>query len=126
MPLFHTDLGREPQLRAAKFRLVDAPHAIHLDLRNASLRTKEKKSLKEGTTMCFRPPSFDDMMKKCPSCGTFNPPENDKCKKCGNDLPTEAPAPGAPAAPGGAPAAPGAPKAPGAPAAPGAPKPPTA
>ena len=25
--------------------------------------------------MCFRPPSFDDMMKSCPSCGTFNAPE---------------------------------------------------
>lgn len=77
--------------------------------------------------MCFRPPSFDEMMKKCPSCGAFNPPEQTKCKKCGTDLPDAAAAGGAPA-PGapGAPAAPGAPKAPGAPAAPGAPKPPSA
>ena len=37
--------------------------------------------------MCFRPPSFDEMMKKCPNCGAFNPPENDKCKKCGTELP---------------------------------------
>lgn len=59
--------------------------------------------------MCFRPPSFDEMMKKCPSCGTFNPPELDKCKKCGADLP-EGGADGS-AAPMGAP---GAPKAPGA------------
>ncbi|MEA5018837.1 MAG: hypothetical protein VB027_00565 [Gordonibacter sp.] len=81
--------------------------------------------------MCFRPPSFDEMMKKCPDCGAFNPPENDKCKKCGAELPAAdaagtgadagAPAPGAPKAPG-APAAPATPKAP---AAPGAPKPPT-
>jgi hypothetical protein len=78
--------------------------------------------------MCFRPPSFDEMMKKCPSCGSFNPPENDKCKKCGTELPAadaagtgaNAPAPSAP----GAPKAPGA--APSAPKAPGAPKPPTA
>lgn len=68
--------------------------------------------------MCFRPPSFDSMMTKCPSCGKFNKPELTKCEKCGADLPTEAPASGAPAAPGAAPAAPGA-----APAAPGAPAP---
>ena len=37
--------------------------------------------------MCFRPPSFDDMMKKCPNCGAFNPAENTKCKQCGEDLP---------------------------------------
>ena len=73
--------------------------------------------------MCFRPPSFDEMMKKCPSCGAFNPPEMTKCKKCGTDLPEAAaggagdasmPAPGAPKGPG-APTAPGAPKAPGSP-----------
>lgn len=85
--------------------------------------------------MCFRPPSFDEMMKKCPACGTFNPPENSTCKKCSTALPAAdaagtgtdaaAPAPGAPKAPG-APAAPVAPGAPKAPAAPGAPKPPTA
>lgn len=74
--------------------------------------------------MCFRPPSFDEMMKKCPECGTFNPPENTKCKKCGKDLPAaDAAGTGAAAPTPGAPAAPGAPKAPGAPA---APKPPTA
>ena len=71
--------------------------------------------------MCFRPPSFDEMMKKCPSCGSFNPPENDKCKKCGTELPAadaagtgaNAPAPsapGAPKAPGAAPSAPTAPQ----------------
>ena len=57
--------------------------------------------------MCFRPPSFDDMMTKCPKCGSFNPPENTKCKKCGADLEkaqgevgTAAPkAPGAPKPP---------------------------
>ena len=70
--------------------------------------------------MCFRPPSFDDMMKKCPSCGSFNPPEMTKCKKCGADLPTGDEAASAPGAPGAAPAVPGAPKAP------GAPKPPSA
>ena len=37
--------------------------------------------------MCFRPPSFDSIMKKCDNCGSFNPPENTKCKKCGADLP---------------------------------------
>lgn len=69
--------------------------------------------------MCFRPPSFDEMMKKCDQCGTFNPPEQTKCKKCGADLGGgAAPAAGAPAAPSAAP------KAPGAPAAPSAPKPP--
>lgn len=60
--------------------------------------------------MCFRPPSFDDMMKKCEKCGSFNPPENTKCKKCGADLPEG----GGDDAGTGAPAAPGAPKAPGA------------
>lgn len=78
--------------------------------------------------MCFRPPSFDEMMKKCPSCGSFNPPENDKCKKCGTELPAADAAGTGANAP--APSAPGAPKAPGAvpsaPKAPGAPKPPTA
>lgn len=68
--------------------------------------------------MCFRPPSFDEMMTKCPSCGKFNKPENAKCDKCGADLPKEAPASGAPTAPGAAPAAPGAPAAPKAPGAP--------
>lgn len=68
--------------------------------------------------MCFRPPSFDDMMKKCPNCQSFNPPELKKCKKCGADLPeadsgADAPV-AAPGAPGAAPMAPGAPKAPGA------------
>ena len=63
--------------------------------------------------MCFRPPSFDDMMKKCPNCGSFNPPEMDKCKKCGTDLPSGGDDVASPSAPG-APAAPGAPKAPGA------------
>ena len=75
--------------------------------------------------MCFRPPSFDEMMKKCPECGSFNPPEATNCKKCNADLSAvggDAAAGGAP----GAPAAPGAPKAPGAPAAPGAPKAPGA
>ena len=79
--------------------------------------------------MCFRPPSFDDMMTKCPECGSFNPPELDKCKKCGTDL-AEAKAAAGTAQPGGAapgaPGAPGAPKAPGAPGAPGAPKAPGA
>lgn len=70
--------------------------------------------------MCFRPPSFDDMMTKCPECGSFNPPENTKCKKCGADLEKAVEQTGT-----GAPAAPGAPKAPGAPVAPGAPKAPT-
>lgn len=73
--------------------------------------------------MCFRPPSFDDMMTKCPECGSFNPPENTNCKKCGTDLSAAKAAAGtaAPAAPGAAPAAPGAaPAAPGAPKAPGA------
>ena len=69
--------------------------------------------------MCFRPPSFDAMMKKCPECGTFNKPELTNCKKCGAVLPElaegDAPAVGAPAAPA-APGAPAAPKAPGAPA----------
>ncbi|BDE95667.1 hypothetical protein [Raoultibacter timonensis] len=63
--------------------------------------------------MCFRPPSFDEMMKKCPSCGSFNPPELTKCKKCGTDLPEAAggtgdasmPAPGAPKGPGAPPGA---------------------
>ena len=73
----------------------------------------------KGHLMCFRPPSFDEMMKTCPNCGGFNPPEAVKCKKCGTDLGS--------AASGSGPApAPGAPKAPGAPAAPGAPKPPAA
>lgn len=73
--------------------------------------------------MCFRPPSFDDMMTKCPECGSFNPPENTNCKKCGADLSAAKAAAGsdAPAGAPGAPAAPGAPKAPGAPAAPKAP-----
>lgn len=80
--------------------------------------------------MCFRPPSFDEMMKKCPECGAFNPPDATKCKKCSADLPEAAaagamPAPGAPGAPKG-PGAPGAPKGPGAPKSPGAPKPPAA
>lgn len=75
--------------------------------------------------MCFRPPSFDEMMKKCPSCGQFNPPENTKCKKCGADLPAGDAGNAAPNAAPGAPAAPKAP-APAAPKAPGAPKPPTA
>lgn len=77
--------------------------------------------------MCFRPPSFDDMMTKCPNCGSFNPPENTKCKKCGADLEKAQGEVGtaAPKAPGAAPMAPGAPKASGAPKAPGAPKPPT-
>ena len=89
--------------------------------------------------MCFRPPSFDDLMKKCPKCGSFNPPELTRCKNCGGDLPeASAPDPAgappamgtpkAPGAPGAAPKAPGAPgaapKSPGAPKAPGAPKPP--
>ena len=74
--------------------------------------------------MCFRPPSFDDMMTKCPQCGAFNAPELTKCKKCGADLTqaqnstgTQAPggAPNAPKAPGGVPSAPSAPKAPNAP-----------
>ena len=69
-----------------------------------------------GSNMCFRPPSFDEMMKKCDACGAFNAPELTKCKKCGADLPTG----------GAAAAAPGAPAATGAPAAPGAPKPPAA
>jgi hypothetical protein len=72
--------------------------------------------------MCFRPPSFDDMMKKCPACGTFNAPELATCKKCGADLPQKAADPadlplasaptgaGAPKGPG-----PGAPKGPGMP-----------
>lgn len=74
--------------------------------------------------MCFRPPSFDDMMKKCPNCGAFNAPELEKCKKCSTDLPEasaaaegSAPAMGAPKAPAGAPQAPKAPT--------GVPKPPT-
>lgn len=72
--------------------------------------------------MCFIPPSFDDMMKKCADCGTFNPPESTKCKKCGADLGNAAADAAAtpPSAPGAAPAAPGAPVAP------GAPKPPSA
>lgn len=77
--------------------------------------------------MCFRPPSFDDMMTKCPKCGSFNDPEADKCKKCGTDLTNvkgmgDAPVPGAPTGAPKAPGAPaGAPKAPGgAPKAPGA------
>ena len=56
--------------------------------------------------MCFRPPSFGEMMATCPNCGAFNPPDADKCKKCGADLPKDAPAAGAPGAPG-APKAPG-------------------
>mgnify|MGYP002171707022 FL=1 len=72
--------------------------------------------------MCFRPPSFDDMMTKCDQCGSFNPPENTKCKKCGADLAkaVEDKGTGAPQAPG-APTVPGAPKAPGAPVPPGPP-----
>lgn len=77
--------------------------------------------------MCFRPPSFDEMMKKCPNCGAFNPPENTKCKQCGTDISevvgdgsSTLPGVGAPGAPK-APSAPGAPKAPGAPSAPKAP-----
>ncbi len=78
--------------------------------------------------MCFRPPSFEEMMKKCPNCGSFNPPELEKCKKCSTDLPEAvapeegaAPAAAAPKGPGAAPKGPGAPAAP---AAPSAPKPP--
>jgi hypothetical protein len=82
------------------------------------------------------------MMKKCPSCGAFNPPEAVKCKKCGSDLPETVADPAnlppvtAPKGPGGppaaapkgpgAPGAPGAPKGPAAPKGPGAPKPPSA
>ena len=68
--------------------------------------------------MCFRPPSFDEMMKTCPNCGGYNPPEATTGKKCGTDLGSAnsgsgpAPAPGAPKAPGPAPSAPGAPKPP--------------
>jgi hypothetical protein len=89
--------------------------------------------------MCFRPPTFDDMMKKCPTCGAFNAPDLLKCKKCGADLPEAAAdpgnlppasAPGAPGAPKGpgapgapkGPGGPGAPKGPGGPGGPGAPK----
>ena len=67
--------------------------------------------------MCFRPPSFDDMMKTCEKCGSFNPPEATNCKKCGAPLaePDAAAPTGATTAPGAAPKAPGAaPKAPGA------------
>ena len=75
--------------------------------------------------MCFRPPSFDEMIKKCPSCGSFNPPELTKFKKCGTDLPGAAGGTGDSSMPApGAPKGPGAPQAPGAPKVPGAPKPP--
>ena len=68
--------------------------------------------------MCFRPPSFDEMMKKCDNCGSFNPPDATKCKKCGSDLSSGGGA-AAPKGPG-APKMPGAPKGPSAPKAPGA------
>ncbi|CQR70903.1 hypothetical protein SpAn4DRAFT_1881 [Sporomusa ovata] len=35
--------------------------------------------------MCFRPPSAAKSV-KCPSCGMFNPPTLEKCKKCGADM----------------------------------------
>ncbi len=85
--------------------------------------------------MCFRPPSFGEMMKTCTACGAFNPPALQRCKKCGAELPeSEAEAPqgsppaiGAPTGASPGPKGPGmAPKGPGmAPKSPGAPKPPT-
>ncbi|MDR0499630.1 MAG: hypothetical protein LBG97_00065 [Coriobacteriales bacterium] len=64
--------------------------------------------------MCFRPPSFDEMMKTCPKCGAFNDPSNEKCKKCGEVLPETAADP-ASMPPASAPKGPMAPKGPGAP-----------
>jgi hypothetical protein len=77
-------------------------------------------------TMCFRPPSFDAMMKKCEKCGAFNPPEAVKCKKCGADLPEAGGDDAAAAAMNMAPKGPMAPKSPMAPKGPSAPKGPTA
>lgn len=37
--------------------------------------------------MCFRPPNAQKPI-KCPACGTFNPPINKVCKKCGAELKT--------------------------------------
>jgi ribosomal protein L40E len=34
-----------------------------------------------GKTMCFRPPAAGKP-KKCPQCGTLNPPVAKECKKC--------------------------------------------
>ncbi|MDR2492816.1 MAG: zinc ribbon domain-containing protein [Coriobacteriales bacterium] len=78
--------------------------------------------------MCFRPPTFDEMMKKCPACGGFNQPDASVCKKCGEKLPESAaagapPPLNAPKGPG-MPTRPGAPKVPGAPTSPAPPPPP--
>ena len=38
--------------------------------------------------MCFRPPSAAKP-KKCPSCGSMNPPTRTTCLKCNADLGSE-------------------------------------
>lgn len=36
--------------------------------------------------MCFRPPGAAKNI-RCPSCGMFNPPTLDKCRKCKTEIP---------------------------------------
>jgi hypothetical protein len=51
--------------------------------------------------MCFRPAAME-IEKKCTECGTYNPPANEICSKCGAALPENKVG----GAPGGAPMTP--------------------